>query len=340
MDSTTRRPSDRCWTSPWTSNARSVYAHPTNPPPHGVVRNATSSFVKSLSTRSSPGVSSPSTTASALCSERSAGRSRPIAVRPSTSMSRSAWVVDRSGTCPISMRREGGRPSGYSFRQLLSHFWRLVVTSGTRPLRFVSVLGGLSAVAGLLLAAYVLWSRVVQGVAVEGWTSVMIAILVCNGALLFSLGVISEYLGVAVRMAMGRPPYLMVSDPENGPLGQTSTIATPRRLRSSRRSDAMTDGTTRIVIGRGGLLGTALVHRFGLFDRPHRRRLGGSPARGRVPGRRARPLNWRGTGLPLPGARCGAREQVSSAPTPSGCVRRLGTWWRCSTDYGRSPSTA
>ena len=39
-----------------------------------------------------------------------------------------------------------------------------------------------------------------------------------SGAILFSLGVIAEYLGVAVNMAMGKPLYLIVSDPANGPL--------------------------------------------------------------------------------------------------------------------------
>ena len=47
----------------------------------------------------------------------------------------------------------------------------------------------------------------------------IITVLVTSGVLLFSLGVISEYLGAAVRMAMGKPPYLIVSDPRSGPLG-------------------------------------------------------------------------------------------------------------------------
>ena len=40
-----------------------------------------------------------------------------------------------------------------------------------------------------------------------------------TGAMLFSVGVVAEYIGVAVNMAMGRPLYLIVSDPADGPLG-------------------------------------------------------------------------------------------------------------------------
>jgi hypothetical protein len=40
-------------------------------------------------------------------------------------------------------------------------------------------------------------------------------IVVClfSGLILFSLGIIAEYLGVAVSMAMGKPPYFIVSRP-------------------------------------------------------------------------------------------------------------------------------
>jgi hypothetical protein len=37
---------------------------------------------------------------------------------------------------------------------------------------------------------------------------------------LFSLGIIAEYVGVAVSMAMGKPLYLIIGDPNDGPLGR------------------------------------------------------------------------------------------------------------------------
>jgi undecaprenyl-phosphate 4-deoxy-4-formamido-L-arabinose transferase len=50
----------------------------------------------------------------------------------------------------------------------------------------------------------------------------MVVVLVSTGAVLFSLGVIAEYLGVAVNMAMGKPLYLIVGDPAEGPLGRAA----------------------------------------------------------------------------------------------------------------------
>jgi hypothetical protein len=43
---------------------------------------------------------------------------------------------------------------------------------------------------------------------------------VTAGATLFSLGVVAEYLGIAAKSAMGKPLYLVVSDPADGPLGR------------------------------------------------------------------------------------------------------------------------
>ena len=54
----------------------------------------------------------------------------------------------------------------------------------------------------------------------QGWTSTWSCVLLGTGAILFSLGIIAEYIGVAVSMAMGKPPYLIISDPGNGPLGR------------------------------------------------------------------------------------------------------------------------
>jgi undecaprenyl-phosphate 4-deoxy-4-formamido-L-arabinose transferase len=120
------------------------------------------------------------------------------------------------------MRQEGDRPSGYSFHGLVSHFWRLVLTSGTRGLRVVSGTGLAMGIIGLLLAVFVVVARLTNTIEVQGWASVMVVVLLGMGAILFSLGMIAEFLGVAVNMAMGRPPYLIVSDPADGPLGPRS----------------------------------------------------------------------------------------------------------------------
>ncbi len=99
-----------------------------------------------------------------------------------------------------------------------------MLSSGTRALRMVSALGALFALGGISYAIYLLVVRVTTDSTPQGWTSTMVAVLVSSGAILFSLGVIAEYVGVAVSMAMGKPLYLIVGDPKDGPLGRRGRL--------------------------------------------------------------------------------------------------------------------
>ena len=201
-----------------------VYAEPTNPPPHGVLRNAASRGAKWVfGTFLSGGAVSSFQSYRLVLGElgRSVAAYAGSGVYLDVAL---GWVAGSVGHCPVTLREEGDRPSGYSFRRLLSHFWRLVLTSGTRGLRVVSGSGVVIGLMGLLLAAFVTIARITDTIAVEGWASVIVVVLLGVGAILFSLGMIAEYVGVSVNMAMGKPPYVIVSDPADGPLGRRPIV--------------------------------------------------------------------------------------------------------------------
>ena len=146
------------------------------------------------------------------------------------------WVVSKTATCPVAMRDERGRPSGYSIGHLMSHFWRMVLTSGTRPLRLVALFGAFIGAAAFVLVAWIVWARLTDQVPVQGWTSVMAILLITSGGILFSLGIVAEYLGIAVSSAMGKPLYLVLSDPADGPLGRVALGATRAQIGNSEPS--------------------------------------------------------------------------------------------------------
>lgn len=198
-----------------------VYAKPINEAPHGFFRNSASRMAKSI-LRASSGSTRSTDFQSYRLILGEVGRS--VAAYAGTGVYLDVavgWVARRVSTCSVMLRSEGDRQSGYSLRSLTSHFWRMALSGGTRPLRLVSVLGGLFASAGFLLAIYLILASTVWNVNTpQGWPSLMVVLLLCSGAILFSLGVIAEYIGVAVNMAMGKPLYLIVSDADAGPLGR------------------------------------------------------------------------------------------------------------------------
>ena len=203
-------------------NATVVYANPTNKPSHGWFRNSTSSlarwtFVRMLSSERQPPFHSYRLVLGEI--GRSVAAYAGAGVYLDVGL---GWVTQQFATCPVRLRDEGERRSGYSTRTLLSHFWRLVLTSGTRPLRAMSLIGALAAALGFLSAVVVLVGRVSGAIDVQGWASLTIVVLVGFGLTLFTLGIVAEYIGISTGMAMGKPPFLVVSDLEVGPLGQRS----------------------------------------------------------------------------------------------------------------------
>jgi undecaprenyl-phosphate 4-deoxy-4-formamido-L-arabinose transferase len=196
-----------------------VYAEPTNRPPHGAVRNAASKASKRiLETVFGGGRASHFNSYRLILGEVA----RSVAAYAGTGVYLDValgWVAARIVTSPVQLREEGDRRSGYSYRRLMAHFWRMILTSGTRGLRLVTAAGVGFFVGGVLFAIYLVVMRFASGDIPEGWTSQMVVTALGTGLVLVSLGIVAEYLGVAVNMAMGRPPYLIVRDPSSGPLG-------------------------------------------------------------------------------------------------------------------------
>jgi len=198
-----------------------VYAKPVNLAPHGWFRNKASKLTKRISKSILANANFEQFNSYRLVLGES-GRALAAYAGQGVYLDVAlTWVANRSTSVPVNLRSED-RPSGYSFRTLLSHFGRLIVTAGARPLRLISAIGFTVAITGLILTGYVISMKLFQGVNASGWTSVVVAVLVTSGLTMFSLGVIAEFLGASVRLNMGMPLYLSVSDPTNGPLGQAN----------------------------------------------------------------------------------------------------------------------
>jgi GT2 family glycosyltransferase len=203
-----------------TEQADVVYAKPSNEPPHGPLRNAASSGAKWLVARMAKGAAAADFNSYRLVLGEVA-RSVAAYAGPGIYLDVAvSWVARRVTTAPVPMRAEADRPSGYDLRRLLSHFWRLVLSSGTTPLRLVSLTGAAALVLAPVVALVLAIGRATGTWDAPGWTSTMILLMVTTGAILFALGVIAEYVGMAVNMAMGKPLYLPVRDRAEGPLGR------------------------------------------------------------------------------------------------------------------------
>lgn len=195
-----------------------IYASPLNRPPHGFVRNTASKQSKRLLEKVFGGGQASTFNSFRLILGEVA---RSVAAYAGTGVYLDValgWVTAKVATAPVMLRQED-RASGYSYRRLFAHFWRMILTSGTRGLRMVTATGAAFFVGGIVFAVYLVIMRFAAGDIPEGWTSQMVLTALGFGVILMSLGIIAEYVGVAVNTALGKPAYLIVRDPAVGPLG-------------------------------------------------------------------------------------------------------------------------
>jgi polyisoprenyl-phosphate glycosyltransferase len=191
---------------------RLVYATAANKPPHGFVRNLFSKIAKTIFLKALGTHDVAFNSFRMIQGEVARGVAAYCGANTYLDVALS-WVVGHTETCKVQLREERGRRSGYSPARLFRHFWQLVLSSGTLPLRLLALFGATSIVVSLGSSAYLIWRRLEHKVPVQGWTSTAVLVALFAGATLVSLGIIAEYLGFAVSMAQGKPPYLIVGGP-------------------------------------------------------------------------------------------------------------------------------
>ncbi len=195
------------------SSLQLVYANPVNAAPHGWLRNALSQAAKAISTQ--------------LLGNSAIGRfnsfrlvdgeiARTLAAYCGNGVYLDVglfWVSGRIGHCPVHVRNELNRPSGYSYFKLLGHFWNLILTTGTRPLRLITIMGFFSMILAIVISAYAVYGKIFGQVPVQGWASMLIVVSFFSGSILTALGVIAEYLAVTMGIVMGKPLYVVSTKP-------------------------------------------------------------------------------------------------------------------------------
>lgn len=198
--------------------AQLVYAKPANAAPHGLIRNLLSMGAKRIATF--------------LLGNREIGHFNSFRLlRGDIARSLAAycgngvfldvalfWITARVSRCSVVLRREQDRPSGYSFKKLFGHFWQLLLTSGTRPLRLITIMGFGSLVLAVLITAYALYVKFYLSVPVQGWASIVIVVAFFSGCILTALGVIAEYMAVTMSIVMGKPLYVVTTKPTSPPV--------------------------------------------------------------------------------------------------------------------------
>lgn len=119
-----------------------------------------------------------------------------------------AWIGFDQAAITYHRDARSGGSSGWTAAKKLKLFLDSVIGFSVRPLQAISVLGFVIATLGFGYAAIVIANGIV-GKPVEGWSSLMVVVLILGGVQMVMLGILGEYLWRALDESRGRPRYII-----------------------------------------------------------------------------------------------------------------------------------
>lgn len=108
----------------------------------------------------------------------------------------------------VRREREHGK-SMWTYWKRINLFIDTFIVFSYKPIRLITSLGLMMSVLGFISSIYFLYERIFLGVTENGWTSLIVAILVLSGVQLMMLGVIGEYIWRNLDETRKRPLFII-----------------------------------------------------------------------------------------------------------------------------------
>jgi len=121
------------------------------------------------------------------------------------------WLGFRRTTVQYDRQaREGGR-SGWTFQKKWRYALDSVFSFSDLPIRVLLVLGGTATVLAIVASIVVLVFRALGLIPVLGYTPLMLAVATFGGLTSFGLGIVGQYLWLALQNVRNRPAFVVRS---------------------------------------------------------------------------------------------------------------------------------
>ena len=119
-----------------------------------------------------------------------------------------AWVGYETCYIPyVACKRNAGKTK-WNFCKLFNYAVDGIIGYSTTPLRIATFLGSLTAVAALIYLVIVVLQKLITGIDIPGYATIIVLILLLGGMQLFCIGIIGEYVGRTFEQSKNRPIYI------------------------------------------------------------------------------------------------------------------------------------
>jgi polyisoprenyl-phosphate glycosyltransferase len=120
-----------------------------------------------------------------------------------------AWSGFRETQVPYHRPPRQAGMSSWTFGRMVKSAIDTFISFSFLPIRAISYFGLVVSLISFLFGFYVIANKIFYGTHVEGWTSVMLAVLGLGGVQLTMIGVLGEYLWRILDESRGRPLYVI-----------------------------------------------------------------------------------------------------------------------------------
>ena len=119
-----------------------------------------------------------------------------------------AWVGYRTHFIPYTACQRAFGSTKWNFGKLMNYAIEGIIGFSTAPLRLATCLGGITGVAAVLYLIAVVLQKLIWGIDVPGYATIIVLILLLGSVQLFCIGIIGEYVGRIFEQSKDRPIFI------------------------------------------------------------------------------------------------------------------------------------
>ncbi len=123
----------------------------------------------------------------------------------------SSWIGFDTAQVEFEVQPRAAGESKWSLRSLTRYAVTNLASFSTAPLQIVTILGVLVFLCSLVLGCWSLWQKI-NGQALEGFTTVILLLLLIGSALMVCLGILGYYIAKIYEEIKDRPRYIVSDD--------------------------------------------------------------------------------------------------------------------------------
>ena len=119
-----------------------------------------------------------------------------------------AWVGYDTCFIPYTACERAHGTTKWNFWKLLNYAVEGIIGYSTAPLRLATILGSFAGIAAILYLIWVILEKLIWGIPVPGYATIIVLILFFGCVQLFCIGIIGEYVGRTFEQTKDRPIYI------------------------------------------------------------------------------------------------------------------------------------